>query len=158
MACRWKQCSFLLSSSQWMLHKCVSPSDASPDGKWPVDCLKGNSDLMWQLQDASATTQANRRRLAAQKSPKSSCAKTPWRVYCSHSALTAEIPTDGIRYDAIWPYSLRPGGGRSPQATESVHRPFAPGALVVVRGRGGRPVGCNEWMENVRRLSSIRLI
>lgn len=43
--CRWKQCSFLQLSSQWTLHKCASPSDASPDGKWLADCLKGNSDL-----------------------------------------------------------------------------------------------------------------
>lgn len=37
----WKQCSFLQSSSLWTLRKCVSPSDASPDGKWLADCLKG---------------------------------------------------------------------------------------------------------------------
>lgn len=37
----WKQCSSPQSSSQWMSHKCVSPSDAWPDGKWLAGCLRG---------------------------------------------------------------------------------------------------------------------
>ncbi len=34
-----------------MLHRCVSPSDASPDGKWLAGCLKGIE--VWQLQCVS---------------------------------------------------------------------------------------------------------
>lgn len=146
---RWKQCSFLQSSSQWMLHKCVSPSDASPGGKWLADYLKGIR--FWQLQHVKTAHGSGH--MLTVYSTKVPC-NNRWNIHCFHSELTTEIPTDHIRDDAIWPHSLRSGGGCSPSAMEtlSVCSSLTPDTLI-----GYGTVNCNKCMGNLHWSSSFYL-
>lgn len=90
-ACRWRRCSSPRSSSLWRSRRCVSPSDASPGGRWLSGCLW---EILKKIKKKHTTDYGFWRR------------------------LTAEVPADDIRDNAIGPHPLRSGGGGPPATTK----------------------------------------